>query len=90
LVGHSDLDSPSPLPPADIAADRRDGFVHLQAVLEPDTLQHLGAAITRLTQGLNTQRRASGTVLPGQPIDMRKNPLIWAASAAGERIAAPL
>lgn len=52
-----DIDSLYPLSEAQIAQFRRDGFIKLKDVLEPDTLAHYGREITRLTIELNTQQR---------------------------------
>jgi ectoine hydroxylase-related dioxygenase (phytanoyl-CoA dioxygenase family) len=53
----TDIDTPYPLNPAQIAAFRRDGFIRLRDVLAPTTLAAYGAEITRMTIALNTQVR---------------------------------
>ena len=51
----STLDTPLPLSPEVVARYRADGFLRLSQVLDPHTLAHFGAEITRLTLALNTQ-----------------------------------
>ena len=53
----TDLDSPYPLAPEQVAQFRRDGFIQLKDVLSPETLALHGREITRLTIELNTERR---------------------------------
>jgi ectoine hydroxylase-related dioxygenase (phytanoyl-CoA dioxygenase family) len=50
-----DLDSHYPLPASAIDSYRKNGFVKLSSVLSPETLEHFGAEISRLTLELNTQ-----------------------------------
>jgi hypothetical protein len=50
-----DLDTPFTVSPEQIAQYHDDGFIRLAAVLDPDTLKHFGAEITRLTLDLNMQ-----------------------------------
>jgi ectoine hydroxylase-related dioxygenase (phytanoyl-CoA dioxygenase family) len=50
-----DLNTPFMLSPNEIEQYRSDGFIRLSAALDPDTLRHYGAEITRLTLDLNTQ-----------------------------------
>ena len=53
----SELDTPYPLTPEQIAQFRRDGFIKLKDVLSAQTLGHYGREITRLTVDLNTEQR---------------------------------
>jgi ectoine hydroxylase-related dioxygenase (phytanoyl-CoA dioxygenase family) len=53
-----DLDSPYAVQASQIAQFEADGFIRLKDVLSPETLEHYGAEITRLTIALNTQTRA--------------------------------
>ncbi len=50
-----DLDTPYRLPDGAIDTYRANGFVKLSKVLSPETLEHFGAEISRLTLELNTQ-----------------------------------
>ena len=54
----SPIDFPFVLSPAQIAQYGRDGFLRLSGVLDPYTLGHYGAEITRQTLALNTQTAA--------------------------------
>lgn len=49
------LDTPFPVPDAVVARYRREGFVRMPGLLDPEALADLGAEITRLTLALNTQ-----------------------------------
>jgi ectoine hydroxylase-related dioxygenase (phytanoyl-CoA dioxygenase family) len=50
-----DLDSPYALPAGAVETYRENGYIKLANVLSPDTLEHFGAEIARLTLELNTQ-----------------------------------
>lgn len=53
----NDLDSPYAIKPAQITSFRENGFVKLRGVLSPETIEHYGREITRLTIELNSQDR---------------------------------
>ena len=52
-----DIDSGYAITPAQIASFRENGFVKLRGVLSPETVDHYGREITRLTIELNSQQR---------------------------------